>query len=365
MSKKMTGPMQHDQQICQITIYGSSALPEVHKKRSFSSLPGLFVGLKAKNLSDYSNYSTNSPTSPLDFLVFPNPGRSPRSPCEKMWDCDKIGLGIIDSLDDRPTESSDFKNIVFRPQLRMRDPKCIQSFGSLDETGKYFPKKLFGSSNGKSPLNSPRFSDSFPSHETPRSLPKNFSFSRVHFKSSLGNEVSNLVFEINDFPTDSKPSTCPLNSPQSGQGSSRMGNFSCTIPTLEAEIKLSEDYTCVTVHGPNPKTTHIYGDCIIVCNTINPSYDSLNNKVEQPVVVPSLLDMNLATSNWHPSDFLTRCAMCKKMLAADSDIYMYRGEKAFCSTECRSRAILNDNEGNNLIETECVRHFPEADIMDY
>ncbi|CAI0423413.1 unnamed protein product [Linum tenue] len=29
------------------------------------------------------------------------------------------------------------------------------------------------------------------------------------------------------------------------------------------EIELSEDYTCVISHGPIPKTTHIFDDCII------------------------------------------------------------------------------------------------------
>ncbi|KAK4770058.1 hypothetical protein SAY87_030590 [Trapa incisa] len=363
MSKKMTGRMHQDQQACQITVYGSSALPEVHKKSSFSSLSGIFVGLKANNLSDYSNYSANSPTSPLDFWVFPNPGRSPRSPCEKIWNGDKIGLGIIDCLDDRPRESSDLRNIVFRPQLRMRDPKCIQSFGSLDEAGRYFPKKLLGSSNVKRLVNSPRLGDRFPSHQSPSSLPKNFAFSHAHLKSPLQKGDSNVVFEISDFPTDSKSSACPLNSPKLDQGSSRI-DFSCTIPSSASEIELSEDYTCVTVHGPNPKTTHIYGDCIIGCNSNIPSYDSLNNKVEQPDVIPTLLDMNIATSVWHPSDFLTSCAMCKKMLAADKDIYIYRGEKAFCSTECRSKEILNDNLGNDLLEPENGNLIPEADIMD-
>lgn len=333
MLQKRTGPMQQDRQMCQMAVYGSSALPEVHNKRSFSSLPGLFVGLKPNSLSDYSNYSANSPTSPLDFWVFPNPHRSPRSPCEKIWDCDKIGLGIIDSLDEsqkaspgKVAESSDFKNIVFRPQLRIRGPKYIQSFGSLDEAGKYFPRKLFESSNGKNLLNSPKLGDHVTSNETPKSLPKNFTFSHTHLKSPLQKLSSNVVFEIGGFPTDSKSSACPLNSPQLDQGSSRIDNFSCTIPSSASEIELSEDYTCVTVHGTNPKTTHIYGDCIIECNSNSPSYDSLNSKIEQPEVTPTPLDTNSATLAWHPSDFFSRCAMCKKTLAAGKDIYIYRFE---------------------------------------
>ncbi|CAH2068016.1 unnamed protein product [Thlaspi arvense] len=36
------------------------------------------------------------------------------------------------------------------------------------------------------------------------------------------------------------------------------------IPTRE--MALSEDYTCIISHGPNPKTTHIFGDCILDCD---------------------------------------------------------------------------------------------------
>ncbi|KAG7652425.1 Integral membrane protein SYS1-related [Arabidopsis thaliana x Arabidopsis arenosa] len=32
------------------------------------------------------------------------------------------------------------------------------------------------------------------------------------------------------------------------------------------EMALSEDYTCIISHGPNPKTTHIFGDCILDCD---------------------------------------------------------------------------------------------------
>ncbi|CAE5964843.1 unnamed protein product [Arabidopsis arenosa] len=31
-------------------------------------------------------------------------------------------------------------------------------------------------------------------------------------------------------------------------------------------LALSEDYTCIISHGPNPKTTHIFGDCILDCD---------------------------------------------------------------------------------------------------
>ncbi|KAF5812107.1 putative Zf-FLZ domain-containing protein [Helianthus annuus] len=42
-----------------------------------------------------------------------------------------------------------------------------------------------------------------------------------------------------------------------------------------------------------------------------------------------------------PDGFLNSCHLCNKRLHG-KDIYMYRGEKAFCSPECRSRQIGMD-----------------------
>ncbi|KAK8951588.1 hypothetical protein KSP39_PZI003247 [Platanthera zijinensis] len=41
------------------------------------------------------------------------------------------------------------------------------------------------------------------------------------------------------------------------------------------------------------------------------------------------------------ADFLRCCYLCRKRLHG-KDIYMYRGEKAFCSKECRNQQIVSD-----------------------
>ncbi|KAF8783804.1 hypothetical protein HU200_000242 [Digitaria exilis] len=46
------------------------------------------------------------------------------------------------------------------------------------------------------------------------------------------------------------------------------------------------------------------------------------------------------------ADFLSRCCLCGKRLDG-LDIYMYRGEKAFCSTECRCHQMLMDDRAEN------------------
>ncbi|AEC10453.1 FCS-Like Zinc finger 3 [Arabidopsis thaliana] len=40
--------------------------------------------------------------------------------------------------------------------------------------------------------------------------------------------------------------------------------------------------------------------------------------------------------------FLESCSLCRKHLGLNSDIFMYRGDKAFCSNECREEQIESD-----------------------
>ncbi|KAK4785002.1 hypothetical protein SAY86_001691 [Trapa natans] len=53
------------------------------------------------------------------------------------------------------------------------------------------------------------------------------------------------------------------------------------------------------------------------------------------------------------SEFLSSCHSCGKKLQGE-DIYMYRGEKAFCSTNCRSRQMAID-EGKERCRLEASR----------
>ncbi|KAJ4845260.1 hypothetical protein Tsubulata_034375 [Turnera subulata] len=90
-----------------------------------------------------------------------------------------------------------------------------------------------------------------------------------------------------------------------------------------SEMELSEDYTCVISRGPTPRTTHIFDNCIVE------NYCSLSDK-----------------SCSSPKDFLSFCFTCKKNLEQKNDIYIYRGEKAFCSHECRYQEMLLDGIEN-------------------
>ncbi|OWM74377.1 FCS-Like Zinc finger 13-like [Punica granatum] len=86
-----------------------------------------------------------------------------------------------------------------------------------------------------------------------------------------------------------------------------------------------ENYTYVTSYdGPNyqPCTKVFYDGREYCCSAES---------------TPSQQDLAVFPT----SEFLSSCHSCGKKLEGE-DIYMYRGEKAFCSTECRSRQIVMD-----------------------
>ncbi|XP_021291580.1 uncharacterized protein LOC110422118 [Herrania umbratica] len=49
-------------------------------------------------------------------------------------------------------------------------------------------------------------------------------------------------------------------------------------------------------------------------------------------------------SNYPVPAFLEQCYLCKQKLLPGKDIYMYKGDRAFCSVECRCRQIFMDEE---------------------
>ncbi|XP_050237886.1 FCS-Like Zinc finger 8-like [Mercurialis annua] len=88
-----------------------------------------------------------------------------------------------------------------------------------------------------------------------------------------------------------------------------------------SELELSEDYTCVISYGPNPKTTHIFENCVLE------NYGSYSETTT-------------------PRNFLSFCHTCNKNLQQKVDIFIYRGEKAFCSQECRYQEMVLDEIEN-------------------
>ena len=64
------------------------------------------------------------------------------------------------------------------------------------------------------------------------------------------------------------------------------------------------------------------------------------------------------------ADFLSSCYLCKKKLHGE-DIYMYRGEKAFCSMECRYRQIVIDDYQEINYARQAPNLSSDVPISDY
>ncbi|CAL9204022.1 FCS-Like Zinc finger 8-like [Musa acuminata AAA Group] len=99
----------------------------------------------------------------------------------------------------------------------------------------------------------------------------------------------------------------------------------------QSEMELSEDYTCVILHGPNRRTTHIYDNCIIesCCDGFATSANEIRSSNDQ--------------SGYASDDFLSFCCGCKKKIGPGEDVYMYR-ERTFCSHECRYQEMFDEGK---------------------
>ncbi|XP_022131379.1 uncharacterized protein LOC111004616 isoform X1 [Momordica charantia] len=396
MLRKRTRSVQKDQYIMN-QLNAPCSGSELHHPKCSSIFKRchLFTGLSPKG-SDSD--SAKSPTSPLDFWVFSglgNPLRSPRSSSNeghrKNWDSSKVGLSIIDSLDDdsklfgKVLRSSDSKTVLFGPRSVAKTVNC-PSWANLFQGPKSLPKNYAISPllKTKSPIEQGNSDVIFEIGETPlESEPfgKNYSRSFDSYRSfalpsgltghSLGSSTTTESLaspRLADEHRDSEK--CPLAEPcLVSLGVSGYNGFK--RPLSATEIELSEDYTCVISHGPNPKTTHIFGDCILECHS-NYLSSSSENEMKDIGLPHPVKSLDISTS-YSLSDFLSFCYSCHKKLEEGKDIYIYRftqeksfrllndfdeelthrccrGEKAFCSLTCRSQEILMDEELEKSID---------------
>jgi hypothetical protein len=108
----------------------------------------------------------------------------------------------------------------------------------------------------------------------------------------------------------------------------------------DLEMDNLEDYTYVTCYGPNNKAyTKVYYDGSEFSKGGYVSSSGYGGIFNEPTTKVRKEDD--AVPVYPPLDFLNSCHLCGKLLHG-KDIYMYRGEKAFCSADCRSRQIMID-----------------------
>ncbi|KAL8144134.1 hypothetical protein V2J09_017166 [Rumex salicifolius] len=58
--------------------------------------------------------------------------------------------------------------------------------------------------------------------------------------------------------------------------------------------------------------------------------------------------------------FLRACYMCNNQLGVNHDIFMYRGNMAFCSEECRRKQIEMDDHSNKKKSWRSLKRGAEA-----
>ncbi|KAI4317568.1 hypothetical protein L6164_025431 [Bauhinia variegata] len=63
-----------------------------------------------------------------------------------------------------------------------------------------------------------------------------------------------------------------------------------------------------------------------------------------PSSTPFSFSVNSHNSFSLAPTFLDQCFLCSERLLPGNDIYMYKGERAFCSVECRCKQIFMDEE---------------------
>ncbi|KAJ1420169.1 Zf-FLZ domain [Sesbania bispinosa] len=330
----------------------SHALGRNIKGHSIFNVPCVFVGLGPKCLLDSD--SVRSPTSPLDARVLSNLGNPVRNPRptsheghQRSWDCCKVGLSIVESLEDcskfpwKILPSPQGKKACLTPQMMIKSPNfqtCMDAVKASKSLPKDFCKVPYTKNEpvipkGKSSvlLRLEKQLKSINNHLVkPDFVWKDMSIQMSSPPHFIGGSQNPNIF----LPIELKSNSVSICSPNE------------FIKSLSAsEIELSEDYTCVISHGPNPKTTHIFGDCILEThsNGFKPQF-----KNEEKEKVMTLVGNRLQTPNQYPSSaFLSFCLQCNKKLDEGKDIYIYGGDKAFCSLACREIMIDEEQEESN------------------
>ncbi|CAL0322032.1 unnamed protein product [Lupinus luteus] len=350
------------------------------RRFSFFHTSGSRIGVGAKVLPD--SESVWSPTSPLDCKLFSNLSnpfsvKSPRplfqTVHKKQWDCSKVGLGIISSIVNETKNNDEIlgkfhgKNVIFGPQVKtgIRNfstnkhetlQPCLKSCSlpnnyvtSLPSETKNHKSEVVSIDNVSRKKEFIVESESFTSSMT--SVPDS---SRASSSLINSNQTSNL--EISDLFVENTSTIMSL-PPVTGRSlqldyslKTRSSSLPISIDfskgyigSLSArDIELSEDYTCIISHGPNPKRTHIFCDCILECQ--KSVFSEFVGK-EKPAFGSSKVSTFSEEETLYPSDqVLSSCYSCNKRLEKGEDIYIIRDENAVCSFNRRSEEIFADEE---------------------
>ncbi|XP_023743252.1 FCS-Like Zinc finger 6 [Lactuca sativa] len=76
-------------------------------------------------------------------------------------------------------------------------------------------------------------------------------------------------------------------------------------------------------------------------NTNTPPSGSLDHRFLTATISPRNHRRN-SLDHMETAHFLTVCHLCNRRLIPGRDIFMYRGDSAFCSLECRQQQMIQD-----------------------
>ncbi|KAH9289029.1 hypothetical protein KI387_033146 [Taxus chinensis] len=315
--------------------YPSDSADHSEEKSSrFFNTPRIFIGFTSpKGASDLEG--VRSPTSPLDIKTFSGVGisywyekqvRSPRSGLEGLqcvsprpWekrDSEGIGLGIVAAL-----HSSSSNSEVNNGGTTLNSSRGLL-LGSQLKIVAGSNQNLFTAHNL---LASPKGQIKSPHTH----------LNSVHAHLKLSYTLSNSSNPPSGFPLK-QTEPIPIGS--------------IAKPSSQTGMEHSESYTCVTSHGPKSSTKRIYNHCSLESETVHSPVRKLQDMwdVGSP---PSSPPICANVPGLPPADFLSACYLCKRHLSHGKDIYMYRGDKAFCSVECRYQQILMDERNETFPAT--------------
>ncbi|CAL4902659.1 unnamed protein product [Urochloa decumbens] len=313
---------------------GAGAGAGAGRPRLFA-VPRLLVGLGAGKCAAApdcdSPTAARSPTSPLDLRPFSALGgsllRSPRSP--RSWDSHRLGLGGL--VDDALADPAAARNRLLGPQMRQPfklPQRLAKSFTTTQPRG------------CAAQAAAPELGNVGPAAAGGKPVPCSRSYGDV----KSGPEVAvpgGAQPGAGSHPTDLGELRASGSLPASIGGPRRyVGSVSAT------EAEQSEDYTCIIAHGPNPKTTRIFGDCILEpCTVRVPDGESVD-AMEVKEGAESYWLVKCFDDGEAGEEFLSSCVSCKKKLDGN-DSCIYSGEKAFCSGNCRDNEIPTEEEGSS------------------
>ncbi|KAK3140568.1 hypothetical protein QOZ80_5AG0402720 [Eleusine coracana subsp. coracana] len=284
----------------------------------FFPVPRLLVGLTP---DCESPAAVRSPTSPLDLWAFPSLLRSPRSP--RSWDSHRPGLGGI--VDDDDALAGATNRLLGPLQVRPSPFKPLHHLATAKQSCASHPKDC-----ARPP---PELGKVGPT-STAAAMPVPCSKSYGDLKS--GPEPIVAPGRAHRLGAASSLSAADLGRVPAPGSSLPAGRYVGSVSATEVEQ--SEDYTCIIAHGPNPKTTRIFGDCILEPVTV---------LVPHGESVEAMEVKEGAESYWlvkcSGEEVPDSCFTCKEELDG-SDGCVYRSDDAFCTVNCSDQEILVEEE---------------------